>query len=94
MFVRINPDARWSDGEPITTEDVSFSFYFYQQEYHKQIWYHDWYGPGINYSHVTVYDDYTFAIGLSERRPNMLNLVLELTPLPRHFFKEYGPDYN
>ncbi len=94
VFVRINPDARWSDGEPITTEDVSFSFYFYQQEYHKQIWYHDWYGPGINYSHVTVYDDYTFAVGLSERRPNMLNLVLELTPLPRHFFKEYGPDYN
>lgn len=94
VFVRINPDARWSDGEPITTEDVAFAFYFYQQEYHKQIWYHDWYGPGINYSHVTVYDDYTFAIGLSERRPNMLNLVLELVPLPRHFFKEYGPDYN
>jgi len=94
VFIKINPDARWSDGEPITTEDVSFSFYFYQKEHHKQIWYNDWYAPATNYSHITVYDDYTFAIGLQERRPNMLNLVLELVPLPRHFYKEYGPDYN
>lgn len=94
VFIKINPLARWSDGRPITTEDVTFSFYFYQTDYHKQIWYNDWYGPGNNYSHVTVYDDHTFAVGLQERRPNMLNLVLELTPLPREFFREYGPDYN
>ncbi|MCZ6675138.1 MAG: extracellular solute-binding protein [Verrucomicrobia bacterium] len=94
VFIKINPDARWSDGEPITTEDVAFAFYFYQKDYHKQIWYNDWYKPGVNYSHVTVYDEHTFAVGLQERRPNMLNLVLELVPLPRHFYNEYGPDYN
>lgn len=94
VFVKIHPDARWSNGEPITTEDALFSFYFYQMPHHKQIWYNDWYGIGNNYSHITVYDEKTFAVGLSEKRPSLLNLVLELNPLPRNFYREYGPDYN
>jgi len=93
VYVKINPAARWSDGEAITTEDVAFAFYFYQSEYHRQIWYQDWYAPGVNYASLTIYDDHHFAIELVERRPNMLNLVLELNPIPRHFFIEYGPDY-
>lgn len=93
VFVKIHPNASWSDGEPITTEDITFSFYFHQAPHHKSLWYNDWYGFGTNYTHVTVYDDKTFAIGLAEKRPNMLNLVLGLNPQPRHFFREYGPDF-
>lgn len=93
VYVRIDPNAKWSDGEPITTDDVSFMFYFYQSPHHKQIWYHDWYGFGINYENLTIYDDQTFSIKLVERRPDLLSRVLELNPMPRHFFSEYGEDY-
>lgn len=93
VFVKINPAARWSDGEPITVEDAMFSFYFYQSPHHKSLWYNDWYGFKGFYTHITQYDEHTFAIGLKEARPNMLNLVLELNPLPRHFYSEFGPDY-
>lgn len=94
VYVKINPEARWSDGEPITVEDAMFAFYFYQMPHHKQIWYNEWYKMGKNYTHISKYDDHTFAIGLAERRPDMINRVLELNPLPRHFYREYGPDYN
>jgi microcin C transport system substrate-binding protein len=93
VYVKINPAARWSDGNPVTTADATFAFYLYQSEYHKQIWYNDWYKPNGYYSDITVYDDHTFSIGLVEKRPNMLNLVMDLTPLPREFFREYGEDY-
>jgi len=94
VFIKINPEARWSDGNPITAEDAMFAFYFYQTPHHKQIWYNEWYRPGNKYTHITRFDDHTIAIGLAERRPNMLDLVMELNPLPREFYREYGPDYN
>lgn len=93
VYVKLNPQARWSDGNPVTTADAAFAFYLYQSPYHKQIWYNDWYKSGGYYSDITVYDDLTFSIGLVEKRPNMLNLVMDLTPLPREFFREYGEDY-
>jgi microcin C transport system substrate-binding protein len=93
VYVKLNPAARWSDGNPVTTADTTFAFYFYQSPHHKQLWYNDWYKPGRYYTDVTVYDEHTFSIGLAEKRPNMLNLVLDLTPLPREFFREYGEDY-
>jgi microcin C transport system substrate-binding protein len=93
VFVKINPEARWSDGEPITVEDSMFAFYFYQSPHHKSLWYNDWYGFDGFYTHITRYDEHTFSIGLRENRPNMLNLVVELNPLPRHFYREFGPDY-
>lgn len=33
VYVRIDPAARWTDGEPITSDDVLFSFYFYLSDY-------------------------------------------------------------
>lgn len=93
VYVHIDDEAEWSNGDPITTDDVAFMFYFYQSEHHKQIWYHDWYGFGINYENLTIYDEKTFSIKLVERRPDLLSRVLELNPMPREFFREYGEDY-
>ena len=91
VFVRIDPAARWSDGEPITVDDVFFMFYFYQSPHLRDPWYNNWYNR--SYEHVTRYDDLTFAIGVPERKPDMASRVLELEPSPAHFYREFGPDY-
>ena len=91
VYVRIDPAARWSDGEPITVDDVFFLFYFFQSPHLKDPWYNNWYNR--SYTHVTRYDDLTFSIGVPERKPDMASRVLELEPMPAHFYKEFGPDY-
>jgi microcin C transport system substrate-binding protein len=91
VFVRMHPEARWSDGEPITVADVFFMFYLYQSPKIRDPWYNNWYTR--NYTHVTRYDDHTFAIGIPEWKPDALARVLELEPMPAHFYKELGDDY-
>lgn len=91
VYVKLNPEARWSDGEPITVEDVFFTFFFYQSSYINAPWYNDWYGR--TYTNVTRYDDLTFSITVANAKPNFSTLVLGLGPTPRHFYRELGPDF-
>jgi microcin C transport system substrate-binding protein len=91
VFVRIDPDARWSDGVPITADDMVFAFFAYQSKHVQEPWYNNFYST--NYKSITRYDSHTFAITLPEDRPDMSARVLELAPLPQHFYKELGPDY-
>jgi microcin C transport system substrate-binding protein len=93
VYVRLDPKARWSDGPPVTTDDVFFMFWFYQSSYIQAPWYNNWFGIGENYVRVTRYDERTFAITIKEARPDMLARVLENAPVPRHFYREVGPDF-
>ncbi|MDX1746928.1 MAG: ABC transporter substrate-binding protein, partial [Halobacteriales archaeon] len=93
VYVRLDPAARWSDGNPVTSDDMMFMFYFYQSPHIQAPWYNNWYGQGVNYSNITRYDEHTFSIGLVEARPNMLSLVVELVPIPREFYRDFGPDF-
>jgi microcin C transport system substrate-binding protein len=91
VWVRIDPKARWSDGEAITTEDVLFSFFFYQSKYIVDGWYNNYFSQV--YTGVTVYDELTFAVHFPEARPNMDRMGLAWKPVPRHFYYELGDDY-
>jgi microcin C transport system substrate-binding protein len=91
VYVRINPDAKWSDGEPITADDMLFMFFFFQSEYIVAPWYNNWYST--QYTNVTKYDDLTFSVSVPKAKPDFASQVLELTPKPEHFFKEMGTDY-
>lgn len=93
VYMRMDPAARWSDGVPVTADDVFFMFWFFQSTHIRAPWYNNWYGIGVNYSRVTRYDDHTFAITMRENRPDLPARVLQLYPVPRHFFKEVGPDF-
>jgi microcin C transport system substrate-binding protein len=93
VYIHLDPAAKWSDGNPITTDDMLFMFYFFQSEDIQEPWYNNWYGKDVNYSNITKYDDRTFSIQLKESRPNMLSLVLELNPIPSAFYKEFGDDF-
>lgn len=91
VYVRIDPNARWSDGPPITVDDFLFAFYFYHSEWIQAPWYNNWYRR--SYTNVTRYDDHTLSISVPEAKPDMLGRVLGLEPLPKHFFRDFGPDF-
>lgn len=91
VYVRLDPRARFSDGEPVTADDFFFMFYFFQSNYIRAPWYNNWYTE--SYTGITKYDDHTFAISVPEAKPDMNSRVLELRPVPEHFFKELGDDY-
>jgi microcin C transport system substrate-binding protein len=91
VYIRINPAARFSDGEPITTDDMMFTFYFFHQTFIQAPWYNNNFQR--NYSNITKYDDHTFSLTLPENKPNIFSRTLELEPLPLHFFYEAGEDY-
>jgi microcin C transport system substrate-binding protein len=91
VYVRIDPAARFNDGMPITTDDIMFSFYFWQQEWIQAPWYNNFFSR--NFEHITRYDAHTFSVTLPEAKPDMISRVLDLEPMPLHFFEEFGEDY-
>lgn len=94
VYARLDPDARWSTGEPVTADDFMFMFYFYQSEHIVAPWYNNYYGVGENYSNVTKYDDHTVSFTLSNARPDLRDRVLVgLRPVPQHFFRDMGEDF-
>ena len=91
VYVKIDPKAKWSDGEPITSDDFFFMFFINQSTYIVAPWYNNWYST--QYTNITKYDDLTFSISVPEAKPDMNSRVLELRPMAAHFFKELGDDY-
>lgn len=91
VYVRLDPDARWSDGESVTSDDYLFMFFFFHSSYIRAPWYNNWYTE--MYTNITKYDDLTFSISVPEAKPDMNSRVLDLVPVPHHFFKELGEDY-
>ncbi|MEX0330532.1 MAG: extracellular solute-binding protein [Puniceicoccaceae bacterium] len=91
VYVRLDPDARWSDGERVTVDDYMFMFFFFQSSYIQAPWYNNWYTE--MYTNITKYDDHTLSMSVPEAKPDMNSRVLELVPVARHFFKELGDDY-
>jgi microcin C transport system substrate-binding protein len=91
VYIKLYPDARWSDGVPLTADDFVFMFFFYQTDYIVAPWYKNWYGT--QYTNITRYDDHTFSVTIPDAKPDMDSRVLELQGVPQHFFKELGDDF-
>ena len=91
VYVKLAQEASWSDGEPVTTDDFFFMFWFYQNPYIRAPWYNNWYSS--QYTNITRYDERTFSITGTVSKPDFHARVLELHPVPQHFYKEVGDDY-
>ena len=90
VFFRLRPEARFSDGEPVTTEDFLYLFYFMQSPHIRAPWYNNWYSE--EYDGITRYDERTFAIHLATAKPDPLEFA-GLRPTPAHFHGTLGPDW-
>jgi microcin C transport system substrate-binding protein len=91
VYMKINPQARWSDGEPITADDMLFTMFFGMSEYINDPWQNNYWES--EFVHVTKYDELTFAYGVPRVRLDTLGVVMEIFPAPEHFFSELGEDY-
>lgn len=92
VYFKLDPRARWSDGVPMTTDDVVFSFYFNRSKYLNEPWYNDFYTK--YYRRLTVYDAHTFAVTLKELIPDIVDKAGYNAPFPKHFFTDFGPGWN
>ena len=90
-YYRIDPEARWSDGRPVTTADVVFTLYFYRSPHLRDPWYNDFYTA--NYRQLIVYDGLTFALVHPENKPDLIARFAGFAPYPRHAFGDFGPGW-
>lgn len=91
VYIKLDPDARWSDGEIVTADDYLFMFFFNRSEYIVAPYYNNWYSN--QYINIAKYDDYTISMTLPELDPEILYNALENNPVPEHFYDEFGPDF-
>ncbi|UXI01871.1 extracellular solute-binding protein [Photobacterium sp. TY1-4] len=91
VYFKLNPDARWSDGKPITADDYLFMLTYYRSKDIIDPWYNDFFTHSIKA--VEKYDDDTIAIvsGTPKSQDELMvqiNLPSNgLQPRPAHFFK-------
>jgi microcin C transport system substrate-binding protein len=91
IYVKINPAARWTDGEAITSDDMLFAFYFYLSDHVQAPFTTNYFTT--EYTNITKYDDLTFSITVPKAKPDMASRVLQSGPVPQHFYKEFGEDF-
>ena len=91
-YFRLDPNARFTDGQPITADDYFYTFYFHRSPWAKADWYADFYTR--EWGGITKYDAHTLSIKAPRKRPYQLERLGQLVPLPRNFFKDFGPNYE
>ncbi len=90
MYFKLDPEARWSDGHPVTAWDYAYTLVFMRSEHILAPFYNDYYTREIDT--VMVYDDHTIGIRATRAVPE-LYLHLSISPVPEHFFDPLGPEF-
>ena len=83
MYFKLDRDAHWSDGKPVSAWDYVYVLEFMRSEHIIAPWYNDYYTKEIEA--VIVYDDYTIGVKSTKAEPD-LQLKLGIGPLPAHYF--------
>jgi microcin C transport system substrate-binding protein len=91
VYYRIDPEAKYSDGVPVEADDWFNTFYMQLSEYPQNPFGNEWYSS--QYTNITRYDSHTLSVTLAEPKA-LAPYWTSLTPMPRHFYKEFGPDFE
>lgn len=91
VYFRIDPEARFSNGDPVEADDFFNQFYMQLSEYPKNPFGNEWYSS--NYTNITRYDARTLSITLTEGKP-LAPYFVNVNPMSRRFFSEFGPDFE
>ena len=96
IYYKLNPEARWSDGVPVTADDFVFSVQFHRSKEIVAPWYNNYYTERIR--DVKRYDNHIIGIQGAEPKPLAeMHYQYGLGPQPRHFHKldeNWVRDYN
>jgi microcin C transport system substrate-binding protein len=95
VFFKLDPDAKWSDGTPFTTDDILFSYYLFRSPLLNDPWINDYFTK--TYTALTIYDAHTYSVTLHEVRPDIVARAGDpfsgMPPVSRRFFQDFGPDW-
>lgn len=90
MYFKLNKNARWSDGHPVTADDYVYTLEFHRSPHIVAPWYNDYYTKEID--KVIVYDDHTLAVVATKAQPD-LHMRVSLAPTPRHYYGVLDKDF-
>ena len=96
VYYRLDRDAHWSDGMPVTADDYVFTKEFYRSEFIVDPWYNNHYTNNI--VDIRKHDDYTISVvGATPKAQADLLHEYGFGPVPRHYHKldaRWVEDYN
>lgn len=97
VYFKLDPNAKWSDGEQITADDYLFMLKYYRSKDIVDPWYNEFFSNSI--VNVSKIDDLTISVETEvEQSSDALMVLINMPsngfqPRPEHFF-ENGKDEN
>ena len=91
VYFRLDPSARYSDGEKVKVSDFFFFFYFMRSKHIQAPWYNDFYGKD-KFQNVTIYDKRTLSITFYKAKPDVVERV-SIRAKPEHFYEELDGEF-
>ena len=91
-YFRIDPDARYSDGEPVRARDFLVTVYLQTSDHIVNPYAKQFYRENI--AQVAMYDEHTVSVSLPEAKIYAPAIAGAITPSPPLFYAEYGSDYS
>ena len=92
FYFRIDPDARFSDGEKITADNFFFSFFYMRYKHNGAPWEQDFYDT--KFENITKYDDLTLSITTAAAKPDAITYAGGVYPIPIAFHKHMGKNWT
>lgn len=96
LYFRLDPDARWSDGVPVTAGDYLFTMEFMRSKHIVAPWYNNYYTNVV--VDVKQYSEHVIGIeGASAKPRDEMLFEYAIRPTPRHFHvldEHWVRDYN
>jgi microcin C transport system substrate-binding protein len=92
IYFHIDPEARYSDGEPVRARDFLVGVYVrvsdnivspYSKQYYRE-----------DVAQIAMYDDLTLSVSLPEAKLYAPAIAGSVQPSAPDFYQEYGPDYS
>ena len=91
VYFRLDPQAKYSDGEKVKASDFFFFFYFMRSKHIQAPWYNDYYGKD-KFQKVTLYDKETLSITFYKAKPDVVERV-SIRAKPEHFYEELDGEF-
>lgn len=91
MFFKINPKARWSDGQPVTADDFVFALEFMRSKFIMSPWYNNFFKT--DFDKVVKYDPHTISIHTTKEHPEIEIYTNSLPAIPKHYYKKLDRNF-
>ena len=95
MYFKLDKDAKWTDGKPVTAKDYQYTLEFMRSKHIVAPWYNRNYTEFFD--KIIAFDDYTIAV-VSPKPLAEPELFLNIKPTPKHYYgtldKDFVKKYN